>query len=368
MTSLVRACRDGDLESVRILLDTSARTTSSARAKRAVASAKNEALSISCTKGHLEIVRLLLNRGADAREEEALCNACYEGHLEIVRLLLDRGAEPTTVALAFACSEDHLEIVRLLLNRGADARAKNEALRISFFFGPNLEIVRLLLNHGAEPTGQDFFIACMKGHIEIVRFLLNRGAKPTGQAFFYACESGHIEIAKLLLDYAADPEVLLRNIEEMATNGQRITNEEGREFSESARGYIYRDLRALRATSKPVPDFGDKNWSNRADKLLKDRYLRENVLLYLRGGSDPVLLEKVFGTEAATQGLTRRRLFKNLAGERRVSSRRLSLPEIKVPRLPSKTGTDFFRDLNGPVRSIRRKTFFKSKSKTKKSK
>ena len=53
----------------------------------------------SMMKGNFDIVKLLLDRGADTnlqnREDyTALIRAGWNGHIEIVRLLLDRGADP----------------------------------------------------------------------------------------------------------------------------------------------------------------------------------------------------------------------------------------------------------------------------------
>ena len=87
---------------------------------------------IACEYGHLELVRLLVEKGAYVnrpRNDDAspLSIACEYGHLEIVRLLADRsgpymnrqrnnGATP----LSIACEYGHLEVARLLLEKGAD--------------------------------------------------------------------------------------------------------------------------------------------------------------------------------------------------------------------------------------------------------
>jgi ankyrin repeat protein len=49
---------------------------------------------LSSEKGHTEVVRLLLEKGADVHTNNwALRWACYVGHTEIVRLLLGKGAD-----------------------------------------------------------------------------------------------------------------------------------------------------------------------------------------------------------------------------------------------------------------------------------
>ncbi|CAK9064156.1 unnamed protein product [Durusdinium trenchii] len=77
--------------------------------------------------GDLEVVRLLLEAGADKNAtttdwSTALMRAAELGHLEVVRLLLKAGADGAT-ALIDAAEYDQLEVVRLLLEAGADKNA-----------------------------------------------------------------------------------------------------------------------------------------------------------------------------------------------------------------------------------------------------
>lgn len=48
---------------------------------------------VSSDIGHYELVRLLLQRGAEVTNSNALWAAASRGHLEIARLLLSHGAE-----------------------------------------------------------------------------------------------------------------------------------------------------------------------------------------------------------------------------------------------------------------------------------
>ena len=236
----------------------------------------------------------------------SLLEACQSGNVEIVELLLDKGADASALdseALVDTCSRiehpahvdrrrNRYKIVKLLLDYGAKPRAQDNHALIAACQLDCVEIVELLLDYGADPNARDGLalrISCQVGFAGIVRLLLANGADPrarNSQALRNACSFGYWEIAELLLDYGADP--------------TSITTEEGKDF---VRKYIYRDLRALRATSKPVPGFRDKNWGNRVDRLMHDTYLRNILLSNFPGGNDPALLEKVFGTEAARKEL-----------------------------------------------------------------
>ncbi|PIG89718.1 hypothetical protein AARAC_005040 [Aspergillus arachidicola] len=92
--------------------------------------------------GHEEIVRFLIERGADVRLPcryawTPLHSASSSGHVEIVKLLLDNGADATIVGyggwtpLALASSNGDAHIVRLL-DRGADVSAVDKDGRAPF--------------------------------------------------------------------------------------------------------------------------------------------------------------------------------------------------------------------------------------------
>lgn len=85
----------GDLERVELLLKKDARL-----AKR-LDSARAAPLSYAAGKGHLHVVHLFLEHGADPNMPEdsapngaALFNACCGNHLEVAKLLLEHGANP----------------------------------------------------------------------------------------------------------------------------------------------------------------------------------------------------------------------------------------------------------------------------------
>ena len=86
--------------------------------------------------GHVEVVRLLLEGGANpdranADQRTALHFAASNGMLEVCLLLLDWGAKVDSVdkwkntPLHDAAGQEHFSVVKLLVARGADFRLKN---------------------------------------------------------------------------------------------------------------------------------------------------------------------------------------------------------------------------------------------------
>jgi hypothetical protein len=92
-------------------------------------------------KGHLQVVRRLLEGGAETDAKDSYGNtalhaASRNGHLEIVELLLSKGAkvdakeEDDITALHYACEYGYLELAKLLLDKGANANAVDDENRM----------------------------------------------------------------------------------------------------------------------------------------------------------------------------------------------------------------------------------------------
>jgi ankyrin len=187
------------------------------------------------------VSRLLLERCADVHAQDkdhdtALHLAAFNGKLEIVKLLIDHGANTTAenehgeIPLYLASrgqyvpQENGVGIVQLLLERGVDINAtdkhQNTALHSASSLG-RLEIARVLLDRGAKP-GPENDRAQTPLHLVsqgsywfqddgpgVAKLLLERGADMHAQdgddatPLHIACYRGRFDIARVLLEYDA---------------------------------------------------------------------------------------------------------------------------------------------------------------------
>jgi ankyrin repeat protein len=113
-------------------------------------------LNLSYHSRDIESVKRLIENGFDIHTENELMLriAVGKGRVEIVKFLLEHGADArvNSSTLASACYFRETAIVKLLLEYGADVHANNdEALKMTCFAGMNntVEIVKLLLEYGA---------------------------------------------------------------------------------------------------------------------------------------------------------------------------------------------------------------------------
>jgi ankyrin repeat protein len=209
-------------------------------------------LPTACHLGDIERVRELLRQDPSSAnrigEHEGyylgagapLANAAAVGRLDIVRLLLDHGADPNLPeeqyapkgrALYSAVFNRHYEIAKLLLERGAfpnpEVESSGDALWVSREFRPDKRMEQLLLSYGATPppghAGEDWdeeaenwlrisplHQAARKGDVREAKRLIESGADLSARdehlrstPLGWAAKFGQLEMVEFLLERGA---------------------------------------------------------------------------------------------------------------------------------------------------------------------
>jgi hypothetical protein len=127
-THLMIAAEKGDIQTVRAILDSDFDINIDSTSPTGMT-----ALIYAALHGHIEIVNLLLSRGASLHNdgECTLMQSAVMGGQNLVELLLDAGAEINArnkygeTALMYAVSWGKTSVVKLLLDRGADPNIKD---------------------------------------------------------------------------------------------------------------------------------------------------------------------------------------------------------------------------------------------------
>jgi ankyrin repeat protein len=195
-----------DIRKVRLLLDHGVDVNAVSKLGRTAL------LLAAMSDGSVDVVRLLMARGADPRvvdslKKTALLAATEGGDTETIRLLVDAGLDVNAVDFAGftplmnAASKANVAAVRLLLAKGANVNAVSgdgsyqkvkagtialgnwTPLLAASAFGP-AELVRTLLDAGANVNAQDvrgltplmFAVSTDRQDAEVIRALIEKGA------------------------------------------------------------------------------------------------------------------------------------------------------------------------------------------------
>jgi len=115
------------------------------------------ALFPACDRGHLEVVKLLLERGANVNTTDRFYNATpiatalNKGHVEIAALLLEKGARNSDQVLLTGIEKAHAGLVRASLGKGGLQPYSMTAAMLKATQSGNAEIIGLLRAAGAQP-------------------------------------------------------------------------------------------------------------------------------------------------------------------------------------------------------------------------
>jgi ankyrin repeat protein len=184
------------------------------------------ALHLACRRGHVEVVYVLLDSGADAEaldkhKSSPLHEASQGGHAELVRILLDRGVDTKSKNYAghppvfLALMGGHVPVVKVFIEFGVDIGIKGmdewTPLHRALFEG-NIEVTRGLLERGADLTGQDLLrVAFLGGHAGVIQVFIEHGVDLTikltnGATVLHTTSTGgHVEMVRTLLEHGLDP-------------------------------------------------------------------------------------------------------------------------------------------------------------------
>lgn len=189
------------------------------------------ALHVACNLGKADLVRLLLEAGADLESPDKLGSrplhwGTRSGEPGVVRQLLEWGGvevdscnEQGRTPLYCASIMRHLGIVRLLINANADVNKADKEQMCPLYVATQrgfVEVVKELLAAGAQvdqctdKQATALHMSSALGHLDVVKELLLAGAdvlKPDVDglsALFYSVKDGRTDIPNVLLEAGAD--------------------------------------------------------------------------------------------------------------------------------------------------------------------
>ena len=151
--------------------------------------------------GYLHNTVCDINNGLDG--------ACYGGYLELVELMISKGADDWTLGLYRACEGGHLKIVELMISKGVDYR-NGGAFNVwngglfSACGGGHLELAELMISKGANDWNWGLRGACIGGHVKLVELMISKGVYDWNRGLHGACLGGHFKFVELMISKGAN--------------------------------------------------------------------------------------------------------------------------------------------------------------------
>jgi len=217
---LQNACDTGDIDRIKFIIDTNQVTDIT------------DILLYSCRIGNLDIVKYLINIGADYKVsiEKALTTASFYGHLEITKYLVDKGTDnkielvniDNSKALCFAAEKGNLEIVNYLVEAGANIHIYGGYPLYQSAGNGHLLVVKYLVEAGAnihDRNDQALKSAIIGNHSHVVKYLVENGADvhigflefnyKKHSPLMWACSIGNYDMVKCIIEEVELKEGLL---------------------------------------------------------------------------------------------------------------------------------------------------------------
>ena len=203
---------------------------------------------VQCAQGgHLDIVRYLVERGADYRiyNDSAFCMSAQDGHLEVVKYLHELGAEihaQGEYALAFSALCGRMDVVKYLIEHGADIHYNDDEPFRDAVEGGHMDMIRYMIEEAGANiyAGGKFALAhaVETGKIELLEYLLTMDKEGIHDAVIFSSHYGNLDTLKFLLRIGGSADI---KYEEALKAARRSGNDEILRYLMSEQGKIRKD-------------------------------------------------------------------------------------------------------------------------------
>jgi ankyrin repeat protein len=156
------------------------------------------AFSNASKNNHIELIDMFAKPG----EKFNVSRAAYNGHINIIKLLLNRGTIYRYCAITNAARNGHLDIIELILEDGINNIRINDVVQKASL-GGHINVIKYLMSKDNKDNidiNDAMVSACTGGHISVVKYFISLGASSFNRGLYDAIMSGNKDLMLLLLN------------------------------------------------------------------------------------------------------------------------------------------------------------------------
>lgn len=154
---------------------------------------------------NIEVFKFLINKGiiVTPRCVNIILRSSRFDTVKMLEFLIENNTNLTDGNnLVFACRYCNFEVIKILLDNGADVNYNNSLCLFTACENLNFNVLKLLIEKGANINNGIFIFACKQGLTKLVKFLIEKNCIVTNDALIHS--NTNYDIIKILIGKGLD--------------------------------------------------------------------------------------------------------------------------------------------------------------------
>jgi ankyrin repeat protein len=181
-----------------------------------------------CKHSTIDIINMLIEKGADFNNTNAIRNLLHKNNINIIKTLIEQKNFPSTLydtniklhnieifdilfenniinldtALLAACRTGNLKLVKYIFKKGININASINMMTYAYISG-NVDLIKFLEKKGVKHIKEVQFITLSSNNLECIKYLTSENiikSEIINYSIFHACSKGFYDIIEYLVN------------------------------------------------------------------------------------------------------------------------------------------------------------------------